>query len=139
MLKRLKQKIDRRSRSVKNAQHISNANASNSRTFGLFFVAGNLETRHGREQYPVDIIAIHGLNGDAFTTWTHANGKMWIRDFLPKFLPGCRVYTYGYPSKVFCNSSLSRVQEYSKGLLSSVRDLYDDPDTVFIYITLSPN
>ncbi|KAI1489344.1 hypothetical protein F5X96DRAFT_670791 [Biscogniauxia mediterranea] len=129
MLKRLKQKIDKRSRSAKNPQPAPDVNASSSKTFGLFFVAGNVESRLGREQYPVDIIAIHGLNGDAFTTWTHANGKMWIRDLLPNFLPGCRVYTYGYPSKVFCNSSLSRVQEYSKGLLSSVRDLYDDPDT----------
>ncbi|KAI0598549.1 hypothetical protein F4775DRAFT_592269 [Biscogniauxia sp. FL1348] len=129
MLKRLKQKIDKRSRSAKNPQPTPDVTTSSSRTFGLFFVAGNVETHLGREKYPVDIVAVHGLNGDAFTTWTHANGKMWIRDLLPNFLPGCRVYTYGYPSKVFCNPSLSRVQEYSKGLLSSVRDLYDDPDT----------
>ncbi|KAI1504195.1 hypothetical protein F5X99DRAFT_372815 [Biscogniauxia marginata] len=129
MLKRLKQKIDRRSRSAKSPQPTPDATGSRSGTFGLFFVAGSLENHHGRDQYPVDIIAVHGLNGDAFTTWTHPNGKMWIRDLLPDFLPGCRVYTYGYPSKVFCSSSFSRVQEYSKGLLSSVRDLYDDPDT----------
>ncbi|KAK0709354.1 hypothetical protein B0T26DRAFT_623891, partial [Lasiosphaeria miniovina] len=55
-------------------------------------------------QYPVDIIDIHGLNGHPFNTWTHENGTLWLRDLLPGHLPGCRVYTYGYPSDVFSKS-----------------------------------
>ena len=74
----------------------------------------------------MDIIAIHGLNGGASQTWTHPNGTMWIRDLLPRFLPGCRVYTYGYPTKVFFNTSISGVQEYSRGLLSAVRNIHKD-------------
>ncbi|KPM39876.1 hypothetical protein AK830_g6697 [Neonectria ditissima] len=72
------------------------------------------------ETYPVDIIAVHGLNGDAYSTWTHSlTGTLWLRDFLPNFLPGCRVYTYGYPSKLFCDVSRGRVQEFGRGLLAS--------------------
>ena len=93
---------------------------------GLLLVAEGLPVSDGAEQYPVDIIAIHGLNGDATHTWTHGNGTMWLRDLLPGFLPGCRVYTYGYPSKIFFNQSISGLQEYSRGLLTSVRDIHED-------------
>jgi hypothetical protein len=34
-----------------------------------------------------DKVAVHGLNGDPFTTWTHENGKIWLSDFLPTLLP----------------------------------------------------
>lgn len=93
---------------------------------GLSLVADGAAASAGAEQYPVDIIAIHGLNGDASQTWTHENETMWIRDLLPDFLPGCRVYTYGYPAKIFFNKTISGVQEYSRGLLGAVRDIYED-------------
>ncbi|OIW34693.1 hypothetical protein CONLIGDRAFT_658495 [Coniochaeta ligniaria NRRL 30616] len=80
------------------------------------------------EHYAVDIIAVHGLNGDAYTTWTHGNGTLWLRDLLPKVLPGCRVYTYGYPSQVAFSTSFAEVQEYSRRLLSSIRDVQEDRD-----------
>lgn len=51
--------------------------------------------------YCVDIVAIHGITGDAHETWTHANGKLWLRDFVPQNLPGARVFTFGYPADVF--------------------------------------
>lgn len=54
----------------------------------------------------VDIIAVHGLNGNANKTWTHPNGKLWLKDFLPTALPGARIFTYGYDAKV---SALARV------------------------------
>ncbi|TRX91008.1 hypothetical protein FHL15_008213 [Xylaria flabelliformis] len=90
-----------------------------SERFGLFYVGGSPVDPKQDNQYPVDIIAVHGLNGDAYTTWTHPNGVMWIRDILPSFIPGCRVYTYGYPSQVAFSSSFATVQEFSRGLLSS--------------------
>lgn len=140
LFRRLKEKIRGRSRSADRPQLSSDeTTTATSSSIGLFLVAKNPGNQHERPQYPVDIIAVHGLNGDAFTTWTHPNGKMWIRDFLPGFLPGCRVYTYGYPSKIFFNPSLSRVQEYARGLLSSVRDLQDDSEQVFIHVLLLYN
>lgn len=77
------------------------------------------------ENYCVDVIAIHGLNGDAYSTWRHQpDGTLWLRDLLPKSLPGCRVYTYGYPSKVF-SESMARLQECARDLLVSLRQLRD--------------
>jgi hypothetical protein len=79
----------------------------------------------GRQEYPVDIIAVHGLNGDAYSTWTHKpDGTLWLRDLLPSALPGCRVYTYSYPSKVF-SESFARVHDFSRRLLIDIRDLHE--------------
>ncbi|KAH7019650.1 hypothetical protein EDB80DRAFT_676627 [Ilyonectria destructans] len=87
---------------------------------GLFKLAESQPDPLEPETYPVDIIAVHGLNGDAYSTWTHSSaGTLWLRDFLPIFLPGCRAYTYGYPSKLFCELSRGRVQEFGRGLLAS--------------------
>lgn len=74
-------------------------------------------------QFPVDIIAVHGLSGDAYSTWTHPNGTLWLRDLLPDFLPGCRVYTYGYPSQAAFTRSYADVSAYARRLLDSIRGL----------------
>ncbi|KAF4336802.1 hypothetical protein FBEOM_9336 [Fusarium beomiforme] len=110
---------------------------------GLFKLAESKAAPDSLEStsYPVDIVAVHGLNGDAFSTWTHKlTGILWLKDLLPNFLPGCRVYTYGYPSKIFSQSS-ERVQEYALNLLISVRDIYEDTEhgkrsVIFIYHSL---
>jgi len=104
-----------------------------SERYGLMLLAGSLDARpddSGTEQYPVDIIAVHGLNGDAYTTWTHQNGILWLRDLLPGLLPGSRVFTYGYPSQVVFSTSFARVQGYARQLLSSLRDLQEDLEEV---------
>lgn len=100
---------------------------------GLMLLAGALSAPpddSGAEQYPVDIIAVHGLNGDAYRTWTHENGVLWLRDLLPGLLPGCRVFTYGYPSQVAFSTSFARVQDYARQLLSSLRDVQEEPKGV---------
>lgn len=98
--------------------------------FGLFCLHDSSkadESGHAtgaQQYYPVDIIAVHGLNGDAYTTWTHpASGTLWLQTILPRYLPGCSVYTYGYPSQILFNKSLASVREFAEGLLTSVRDL----------------
>lgn len=73
--------------------------------YGLFYLdqqhkAGQTVTT-GEEPYSVDIVVVHGINGDAYGTWTHQTGKkMWLKDFLPKDLPGARIFTFGYPLKL---------------------------------------
>ncbi|KAK0611365.1 Alpha/Beta hydrolase protein [Immersiella caudata] len=102
-----------------------------SERYGLMLLAGGLDARPddaGTEQYPVDIIAVHGLNGDAYTTWTHKNGVLWLQDLLPDLLPGCRVFTFGYPSQVVFSTSFAQVQEYARQLLSSLRDVQEHSD-----------
>ncbi|KAK6451447.1 hypothetical protein FP744_10007698 [Trichoderma asperellum] len=104
---------------------------------GLFKLAEGKPNPSGSSNYPVDIIAVHGLNGDAFSTWRHhQDGTLWLRDLLPEFLPGCRVYTYGYPSKIFSQSS-ARVEEYARDLLISLRDNREDSTAVLPSATFS--
>ena len=69
------------------------------------------------QSFHVDIIALHGLNGDAYVTFTHANGTLWLRDLLPASLPGARIYTYGYASQAFFSASRSDMYDFAAGLL----------------------
>jgi hypothetical protein len=89
---------------------------------GLIKLADSTSGPDGDEQYPVDIVAVHGLNGDLYSTWTHQNGSLWLKDFLPDSLPGCRVFTYGYPSQVF-SRSIADVEGYARRLLGEMRDI----------------
>jgi hypothetical protein len=46
--------------------------------------------------FPFSIVAIHGLDGHPTESWTAANGKLWLRDFLPDKIPHARIMSYGY-------------------------------------------
>lgn len=53
-------------------------------------------------QQPVlDIIFIHGLNGDSYKTWCHKKSKLyWPKDILPHDLRKARIITYGFDAHV---------------------------------------
>ncbi|OBT68576.1 hypothetical protein VE03_01776 [Pseudogymnoascus sp. 23342-1-I1] len=71
----------------------------------------------------VDICAVHGLNGNAFQTWTaKANGKMWLRDLLPYSKPfdNARIMTFGYSSQISDRANLSGTSEWAHHLLESM-------------------
>ncbi|KAI4688369.1 hypothetical protein J4E81_007965 [Alternaria sp. BMP 2799] len=53
----------------------------------------------------VDIVAVHGLNGKPFETWT-ANSRLWLRDFLPEAIPSARIFTFGYTADVFSRNDM---------------------------------
>lgn len=62
------------------------------------------------------IVAVHGFGGPLHT-WTHdVSGKLWLRDFLPKDLPGARIMSFGYDSMVVNSKSI-------QGMIESVADL----------------
>ncbi|GAB1317903.1 DUF676 domain-containing protein [Madurella fahalii] len=46
----------------------------------------------------VDIVAVHGLNGGARSTWTAKAGVCWLDhpQFLPKYIKNARVLVWGY-------------------------------------------
>ena len=74
--------------------------------------------------YNCDIIAVHGLNGHRERTWTYRDKEsvspaFWLRDFLPQDLPGARIYSYGYDTKIISTTS-ARVEEYAKELLKAI-------------------
>ena len=63
-----------------------------------------------------DVVAITGLDGHAYGSWSGGYPKrMWLRDFLSKDLPKCRVMTYGYNSKL-SNPGLHTIADFGKGL-----------------------
>ncbi len=68
-----------------------------------------------------DIVAVHGLNGDAYRTWTHENEKLWLRDFLPASLPASRAFTFGYSSEVAFSKSRGSIDQYARSLLNALK------------------
>ncbi|CCA76739.1 related to LipA and NB-ARC domain protein-Aspergillus clavatus [Serendipita indica DSM 11827] len=45
---------------------------------------------------PVDIVAVHGLDGHREETWTTEDGILWLCDLLPSDLPNARILMYEY-------------------------------------------
>ncbi|MCJ1231967.1 hypothetical protein MMC12_008647 [Toensbergia leucococca] len=78
------------------------------------------------EKSQLDIIALHGLNGHAFTTWVNQdseNNATWLRDFLSADVPNARILTYGYNSALLGNNtSVSNVRDFAKDLLQRLMD-----------------
>ena len=63
-----------------------------------------------------DVVAITGPDGHAYGSWSGGNPKrMWLRDFLSKDLPKCRVMTYGYNSKL-SDPGLHTIADFGTGL-----------------------
>ncbi|KAL9059229.1 MAG: hypothetical protein Q9162_001266 [Coniocarpon cinnabarinum] len=75
-------------------------------------------------QTTIDVIAVHGLGGDAFKTWT-AGQRLWLRDFLPHSMKYARVLTFGYNSvrhqAVAFSGSVSRIDDFATQLLTSLK------------------
>ena len=70
----------------------------------------------GSTEIAADVVAITGLDGHAYGSWSGGNPKrMWLQDFLSKDLPKCRVMTYGYNSKL-SRPGLHTIADFGRGL-----------------------
>lgn len=76
----------------------------------------------------IDVVAVHGLQGDAFKTWQHDNGSIWLRDFLPADIPLARIMTFGYDSTVAFSKSVAKLEDKSLELLNSLSAERSEPD-----------
>jgi len=72
-------------------------------------------------EHNVDIIALHGLGGHGFNTFRHPNETMWLKDLLPKDVPGARIYTYSYDSAVAFSRNTETIRDYGRRLLENLR------------------
>ncbi|KAI9462633.1 hypothetical protein F5148DRAFT_218652 [Russula earlei] len=93
---------------------------------GLTVVAGG-------DNRKLDIIAIHGLNGHAFDSWTVDN-VMWLRDLLPKQVPDARVLLYGYNANVIKDASRARIQEHARLFIRCLQGLEEIQKRRVIFI-----
>ncbi|KAF3129151.1 hypothetical protein TWF569_010589 [Orbilia oligospora] len=95
------------------------ADQDDSEKHGLFFLNEAQFTQLDETEilYPVDIVAIHGINGGAYETWRHMNGTLWLQDLLPADLPGCRVFTSGYSSATAFGSSAEELDDVAFAIL----------------------
>lgn len=72
----------------------------------------------------ISLVAIHGLAGDPFTTWTHVKGHpMWLRDLLPQVMPNIRIMTYGYNTSFLNYTAKQDVRSIAAKLLAELADL----------------
>jgi len=69
----------------------------------------------------LDVVAVHGINGDAFKTWKVENGgPSWLQDFLPQDLPGARIFSFGYESHVLFSKSHGDLSTFAHILLAQL-------------------
>ena len=84
------------------------------------------------------IVAVHGLNGDPYQTWTSEKSKkLWLgdEDFLPKRLKNARALTFGYNANVTSllgSTSSDRILQHAQTLVAQLEadrevspDLYE--------------
>ena len=79
------------------------------------------------------IVAVHGLCGDPFDTWTDettGNKKLWLRDFLPSQVPNARIMSYGYDSSVAFAKSDIELGDVAADLLNRLNDERDTPEVI---------
>ena len=66
----------------------------------------------------IDVVAVHGLQGDAYKTWEHDNGSLWLRDFLPADIPHALIMTFGYNSTIAFSKSVAKIEDKALELLN---------------------
>jgi hypothetical protein len=94
--------------------------ASSQSRFGLFQLTTTLSEEELSQRGP-DIVSIHGITGDYTRTWTHPQGALWLRDFLPKDLPvPTRVFSFGYDAQVKFSVSKAKLEDFARSLLQAL-------------------
>ena len=87
--------------------------------------------KHGEPN--LDVVAVHGLNGECFRSWTHeettGEQTLWLKDLLLQRLPRTRVMTFGYDASVVGNTSVAGIRDNARKLLVFLRNKREDDGT----------
>lgn len=71
---------------------------------------------------PVDIVAVHGLDGHREETWTTEDGILWLCDLLPSDLPNARILMYEYDADTRSQECVSTqtIRQHADGLAKAL-------------------
>ncbi|OBT47055.1 hypothetical protein VE00_03029 [Pseudogymnoascus sp. WSF 3629] len=90
-------------------------------------VFGIKELYRSTQEPEVDIVAVHGLNGDSIKSWTSQSGNIcWLNhpDFLPKYIDRCRVLAWGYNANISTltgrGTSSDRILQHAQTLIAEL-------------------
>ncbi|CEJ81167.1 hypothetical protein VHEMI01311 [[Torrubiella] hemipterigena] len=95
------------------------------------------------ENPTVDIVAVHGINGDAFKTFTTQDKKcFWLGDhgMLPSDITNSRVLTYSYPANVTtlfgpsCSDTIMHIAHTLVAELVADREANDATDRPILFL-----
>ncbi|KAL0256831.1 hypothetical protein SLS55_007640 [Diplodia seriata] len=77
------------------------------------------------EKHILDCVAISGLGSHPFGSWQHRGGDpfMWLRDAIPRDLPGVRSITYGYDSHVSNSDSFQSPHDIAARFVNRLRSV----------------
>ncbi|KAH6673367.1 hypothetical protein B0J14DRAFT_540799 [Halenospora varia] len=86
-----------------------------------------------------DIVAVHGLFGQGFDSWTGGKEQIWLKDMLPRKLPDARIMAFAYDHnsttrKSFSASSISEIALDLLDSLGSKRTTEKDQERPIIFI-----
>lgn len=93
----------------------------------------NLTPKLPPSESVVDIVFVHGLNGDKEATWTK-NNVLWPRDLLPKQkgLEKARILTWGYDSHIahfWGKANVNAIDDHASNLCADLSGLRKETNT----------
>ena len=106
-----------------------------SEQYGLFNISTSDQESlkpPGEDSYAIDFVAVHGLGGDAYRTWTHQNGYMWLHH-IKQHIPGSRIYSFGYDSGFAFSRGTGTIEEFGRSLLEYIRSIRTTSEVTYCY------
>lgn len=87
----------------------------------------------GRTKALVDVVFLHGLTGNAYTTWLHQDAKLhWPSACLKDNIPDARILGFGYDADVvnwWHQASTNRVSNHAEDMLGALVRLRERTET----------